>query len=122
MARQCALCHNGGKALGPSLSGVARRFSAADLLRATVDPSHVIPDRYRAKQVLTSDGEVVRGLVVYESVDGVTLMASDGHTKRINLDEIEEMRWSEVSLMPEGLLLGLSDQEVADLLAYLRSL
>ena len=39
-----------------------------------------------------------------------------------NLDEIEEMRWSEVSLMPEGLLLGLSDQEVADLLAYLRSL
>lgn len=121
-ARQCALCHNGGKALGPSLSGVARRFSAADLLRATVDPSHVIPDRYRAKQVLTSDGEVVMGLVVYESVDGVTLMASDGHTKRINLDEIEEMRWSEVSLMPEGLLLGLSDQEVADLLAYLRSL
>lgn len=121
-ARQCALCHSGRKALGPSLSGVARRYSAADLFRATVDPSHAIPDRYRAKQILTSDGEVVMGLVVYESVDGVTLMAADGHTKRINLDEIEEMRWSKVSLMPEGLLLGLSDQEVADLLAYLRSL
>jgi len=121
-ARQCALCHNGGKALGPSLSGVAKRFSATDLFRATVDPSHAIPDRYRAKQVLTADGEVVMGLVVYESVDGVTLMASDGHTKRVNVDEIEEMRWSEVSLMPEGLLMGLSDQEVADLLAYLRSL
>jgi len=122
LSRQCALCHNGGKALGPSLNGVAKRFSAADLFRATVDPSHAIPDRYRAKQVLTSDGEVVLGLVVYESVDGVTLMASDGHTKRVNVDEIEEMRWSKVSLMPEGLLMGLSDQEVADLLAYLSSL
>jgi len=121
-ARQCALCHDGGKALGPSLSGVAKRFSAADLFRATVDPSHAIPDRYRAKQVLTSDGEIVMGLVVYESVDGVTLMASDGHTKRINVEDIEEMRWSEVSLMPEGLLMGLSDQDVANLLAYLRSL
>ena len=121
-ARQCALCHNGGKALGPSLSGVAKRFSATDLFRATVDPSLAIPDRYRAKQVLTSDGEIVMGLVVYESVDGVTLMASDGHTKRLNVDEIDEMRWSKVSLMPEGLLIGLSDQDVADLLAYLRSL
>lgn len=120
--RQCALCHNGAKALGPSLSGVAKRFSVTDLFRATVDPSHSIPDRYRAKQVLTAGGEIVMGLVVYESVDGVTLMASDGHTKRVNVDEIEELRWSDISLMPEGLLMGLTDQDVADLLAYLRSL
>ena len=120
--RQCALCHGGGKALGPSLSGVAKRFNTADLFRATVDPSQVIPDRYRAKQVLTTDGQFVTGLVVYESVDGVTLMAADGHTKRVNVDEIQEMRSSEVSLMPEGLLQGLSDAEIADLLAYLKSL
>ena len=82
----------------------------------------MIPDRYRAKQVLMSDGQVVMGLVVYESVDGITLMAADGHTKRVNVDEIEEMKSSEVSLMPEGLLQGLSDAEIADLLAYLRSL
>ncbi|MDB4540050.1 c-type cytochrome [bacterium] len=121
-ARQCALCHNGGKALGPSLSGIAKRFNNKDLFRAMIDPSQVIPDRYRAKQVLTADGQVLMGLVVYESVDGVTLMAADGHTKRVNVDEIEEMRSSDVSLMPEGLLMGLSDAEVADLLAYLREL
>jgi putative heme-binding domain-containing protein len=121
-ARQCALCHNGSKALGPSLSGIAKRFNTTDLFRAMIDPSQVIPDRYRAKQVLTSDGQVLMGLVVYESVDGVTLMAADGHTKRVNVEEIEEMRSSDVSLMPEGLLMGLSDEEVADLLAYLRAL
>jgi putative heme-binding domain-containing protein len=49
-------------------------------------------------------------------------MAADGHTKRVNVEEIEEMRSSDVSLMPEGLLMGLSDEEVADLLAYLRAL
>ena len=87
-----------------------------------MDPSEVIPDRYRAKQVLTTNGKLVTGLVVYESVDGVTLMAADGHTKRVNVDEIQEMRSSEVSLMPEGLLQGLSDAEIADLLAYLKSL
>ena len=61
-------------------------------------------------------------IIVEGLANGDIFMNEDGHTKRINLDEIEEMRWSEVSLMPEGLLLGLSDQEVADLLAYLRSL
>ena len=120
--RQCALCHNGAKALGPSLSGVGRRFNSKDLFRATVDPSQAIPDRYRAKQVLTVDGRLLVGLVVYESVDGLTLMAADGHTKRVNSDDIQELRFSPVSLMPEGLLMGMSDAEVADLLAYLGSL
>ena len=121
-ARQCGHCHNGGKALGPSLEGLAKRYSTSDLFRATVDPSHTIPDRYRARQVLTNDGQVLLGLVVYQSVDGVTLLTSDGHTKRVNVDDIEEERAMRISLMPEGLLLGLSDDQVADLLAYLRSL
>ena len=121
-SRQCGHCHNGGKALGPSLEGIAKRFDLSDLFRATVDPSHIIPDRYRAQQVLTNDGQVLMGLVVYQSVDGVTLLTADGHTKRVNVDDIDEQRPSRISLMPEGLLIGLSDEEVADLLSYLRSL
>ena len=69
-----------------------------------MDPSEVIPDRYRAKQVLTTNGKLVTGLVVYESVDGVTLMAADGHTKRVNVDEIQEMRSSEVCVMSQMVL------------------
>jgi len=121
-SRQCGHCHNGGKALGPSLEGIAKRFNTSDLFRATVDPSHTIPDRYRARQVLTHEGQVLMGLVVYQSVDGLTLLTADGHTKRVNVEDIDEERSSSISLMPEGLLLGLSDEEVADLLAYLRSL
>ncbi|TWU06300.1 Cytochrome c [Stieleria varia] len=120
--RQCANCHNGAKALGPSLTGINKRFGPADLLRATVDPSHSIPDRFRATQVLTTDGEVVIGMEIYRSVDGLTLLTADAKTVRVNTDMIELIRPASSSLMPEGLLEGLSDQDVADLVAYLSSL
>ena len=120
--RQCATCHNGAKALGPSLAGINKRFGPADLLRATVDPSHTIPDRYQAKQVLTTDGEVIIGMEIYASVDGLTLLTADAKTVRINSDKIELIRPAPSSLMPDGLIAGLSDQGVADLIAYLRSL
>jgi putative heme-binding domain-containing protein len=120
--RQCANCHNGATALGPSLEGVSKRFGPIDLFRATVDPSHTISDRYLAKQVVTVDGDIITGMAIYESVDGVTLMTADTKMKRINTEDIDQMRDSAISLMPEGLLEGMSDNQVAELLAYLRSL
>ena len=120
--RQCGRCHEGGKALGPSLAGTSKRFSATDLFRAIVDPSHSIPDRYRGRIVLTNEGEVFQGMVIYESVDGVTLSSIDGKTLRINADSIERMVPAKRSMMPEGTLFGLTNQQVADLLEYLKQL
>jgi putative heme-binding domain-containing protein len=120
--RQCAVCHSGAKALGPPLEGINKRFSLQDLFRATVDPSHTISDRYRAKQVLTTDDHVVVGMTIYENVDGVTLLTADAKTVRINADSIAAIKEMATSLMPEGLLDGLSDQQVADLMAYMRAL
>lgn len=122
VARQCAKCHNSAKALGPQLAGVRKRLAGIDLLRATVDPNHSIPDRYRGLQVLTEQGEVVTGIRIYESVDGVTLLNSEAQTLRINAEDIAELKPATKSLMPEGLLDGASTQEVADLLAYMQSL
>lgn len=122
LSQQCAACHNGGKALGPSLEGIAKRYGFADLLRATVDPNHNIADRYRAKRVLTRSDEILVGMTIYESVDGLTLLTVEGKTLRINADEIVEARPATKSLMPEGLIDQLSDQQVADLIEYMRSL
>ena len=80
-ARQCANCHNGAKALGPSLEGISKRFSGEDILRATVDPNHSIPDRYRAQQVVTTDGKVMLGMTIYESVDGLTLLTAEAESR-----------------------------------------
>jgi putative heme-binding domain-containing protein len=122
VARQCSRCHNSATALGPSLSGIAKRFSRTDLLIATVDPSRTISDRYRGYQILTDSGQLVTGMKIYESVDGITLLTADARTMRINADEIVGSKFLTPSLMPTGLLDELSLQQVADLLAYLSSL
>ena len=59
---------------------------------------------------------------IYESVDGLTLLTADAKTLRINQADIEETKDSTKSLMPEGLLDGLFNDHVADLLAYMQSL
>ena len=71
---------------------------------------------------MTVDGDIVTGMPIYESVDGVTLMTADTKMKRINAEDIDQIQDSVVSLMPEGLLDGMSDDQVAELIAYLRSL
>jgi putative heme-binding domain-containing protein len=119
---KCSQCHGSGNALGPNLAGVTRRFSRDDLFQAIYEPNRDVPDRYRALKILNGDGEVFVGMKVYDSVDGVTLQTADGKVVRINREDIENKSISDVSLMPGGLLDGLSRQELADLHAYLRSL
>lgn len=119
---KCALCHGGQSALGPSLSGVAKRFSREDLARAIYEPSRDVPDRYRAIRVLTTDDEIFTGMVIYNAADGVTLQAADGSILRINQDQISQKAFSTESIMPSGLLEDRSPQEIADLFAYLGTL
>ena len=120
---QCASCHDGGgQNSGPSLTGIASRFSRNDVLRAIVDPNDNVPDRYRAVVVATEDGQLFRGSVVYESMAGIMLATSTGEIVRVDAEDVESRRKSNQSLMPEGLLNEATDQEVADLWAYLSKL
>ena len=120
---QCATCHDGGgQNSGPSLAGIASRFSRDDVLKAIVNPNDNVPERYRAMIVATEDGQLFQGSVVYESKAGIMLATNTGEIVRIDADNIEEKRKSNKSLMPEGLLDEASDQEIADLWAHLSEL
>lgn len=119
---QCAKCHDRGNRLGPRLEGIAKRFSRRDLFRSIVSPDEQVPHRYRALIVETTDGQVFRGMVIYESVDGITLLTGNGETIRINRQEMEQRRMSAKSLMPSGLLDRADDSQWADLFAYLSKL
>ena len=119
---QCAACHGAARALGPRLEGVTRRLGRIDLLTAIVNPDAQVSDRYRTTLFETVDGQLVSGSIVYENVDGVTIREPNGQTVRLNRDQIEAKRRSQKSLMPMGLLEQASDQEVADLVAYLKTL
>jgi putative heme-binding domain-containing protein len=117
---QCAACHNGTTAVGPSLVGVAKRFGRDDLLTAVLDPNRDVADRYRTVRFATAD-QVYEGIVIYEATDGVMLQTSADKTIRIPGKDIESRKPGANSLMPAGLLDALSDAEVADLLAHLKT-
>lgn len=120
--RLCARCHDGGTRLGPSLNDVGTRFNDSDLLKAVVDPDQLVPVRYRAIKVQTIQGDLYYGAVVYESADGLVMTDRQGNPLRIDRESIEQRAVSNTSLMPQGLLDGATDQQIADLLAYLKTL
>lgn len=120
--RACVQCHSRSGALGPDLAGAATRFSKHDLFTAIEVPSRDVSARYQTTLVETKDGKSYSGLVIYESVDGFLIRNGTGQTFRIETSQVDEKRKSPVSLMPTGLLKDFSDQDYADLYAYLQSL
>ena len=119
---QCAICHAKGtigQNLGPDLSSLANRFSAREMLAATLEPSRNIPDRYASKIVLTVDGQQYSGMAMKQSDGAYVILQSDGKRIRIPVEDIDEVRDAQVSAMPSGLLDTLSMSEIADLVAFL---
>lgn len=126
-AARCVVCHRfagEGGATGPDLTQVAGRFNAKDLAESILDPSKVISDQYRASVVVTSDGLLYTGRIVADTDSQLTVLVDpEDSTKVVDVpkDDVEELRPSPVSIMPEGLLDPLNQDEVLDLLAYLLS-
>jgi putative membrane-bound dehydrogenase-like protein len=119
----CASCHTlfarGGK-VGPDLTAYQRSDLDA-LLLAIVDPSAEIREGYESFNVETKDERSLTGFVVERDARLIVLRGLDGQNISLKQEDILEMISAGLSLMPEGLLDGLSEQEVRDLFAYLRS-
>jgi putative heme-binding domain-containing protein len=118
--RVCGACHklygHGGD-VGPDLTGTGRD-SLDYLLENVVDPSASVSADFRMVVVAMEDGRTLNGLVRAQTDRTLTLQTQN---ERLVLDraEIEAIKPSPLSLMPEGLLDPLSPAEVRDLIAYL---
>jgi putative membrane-bound dehydrogenase-like protein len=121
--RTCARCHTlfakGGK-VGPDLT-TYRRDDLDTMLLNIVNPGAEIREGFSTSIVATTDGRLLTGVVVEQDKNVVILHGEDGKELTISRDDIDAIKASPKSLMPEGLLRGLGDQEVRDLFAYLRS-
>lgn len=119
-ARTCAQCHtlfdNGGK-VGPDLTG-SNRSDLEYILQNIVDPNAVIPNEYRASTVETTDERVITGIVTKQDEKSITIITAN-ETLQLSRGDVRSTKPSEISMMPEGLLANLSDQEVRDLIYYL---
>ena len=92
-----------------------------DLLGAIVFPNRDVAPPYRTTVFETRGGQYT-GIVAFESADGVIVQTGATTTIRLGNDEILSRRPSNLSLMPGGLLEGLSTTQLADLYQYLKSL
>ena len=119
---QCSSCHQfsgKGQGIGPDLTSLASRFSIREMIEATIDPHKDVASRYRAKTLVTEDGEQITGLMVDVKNEPYMVMTSDGRRVKVERDEVEAIRLSEFSHMPEGLVDDLSLSQISDLFAYL---
>lgn len=121
--KHCATCHHlfgEGTKLGPDLTS-ANRADRDFLLVSLVDPSSVIRKEFVSVVVLTTDGRVETGLAVARDDGGLTIVTSKNERKSFSAGEIEEVRESSVSHMPDTLYRQFKPQELRDLFSWLQS-
>jgi putative heme-binding domain-containing protein len=109
-------------ALGPDLAGITSRLSVTELFTAIIDPNREIAGPYRTTTFETRDGQVYTGMVVFESAEGYLVQTGPTTTVRLLETDIVGQRPGETSLMPTGLLNGLTAPNLADLYSFLRAL
>jgi putative heme-binding domain-containing protein len=118
----CAPCHKlfgDGGDLGPELTG-SDRANPDYVLQNVLDPSATVGRDYLLTTVATRDGRILSGLLRAQTDRTLTVQTVN---ERVTLDrdDVEEVKTSEASVMPEGLFEKLTDDEVRDLVAYLAS-
>jgi putative heme-binding domain-containing protein len=122
--RTCAACHQlqgQGHAIGPNLAAMRNRGDEA-ILTNVLTPNAEVNPQYVSYVVTTKDGRTLSGLVVEETAAGITLLRAENVRDAILRIDIDEMRSTGLSLMPEGLEKEIDLPAMADLLEYLRTL
>ncbi|MFN0008685.1 MAG: PVC-type heme-binding CxxCH protein [Planctomycetota bacterium] len=121
-SRTCEQCHTlfgVGGSVGPDLTG-SNRADLDYLLSNAVDPNAVVGKDYLATIVWMQDGRLVTGIARSETESSITLR-TENEDVVVARDEIEAVKLSDLSTMPEGLLDALTRSEIRDLVGYLRS-
>jgi putative heme-binding domain-containing protein len=120
----CVTCHSmayvGGE-LGPDLTRIGQVRKKMDLLEAIVFPSASFVRSFETMQLTTDDGGLLAGIIRDQDAGHVTLALSPEKSVRVARGNIRNMEPMPVSLMPAGMNYILSEQELADLIAYLEA-
>jgi putative membrane-bound dehydrogenase-like protein len=123
-AATCASCHavagQGGQ-VGPVLNGAGANGVEA-ILRNVLTPNAAMEAGYRIFRVELKEGDVLDGILVSQDKDAIVLRRPNIEDTRIAQKDVRRADYINRSMMPEGLLEALPERDVADLLAYLKTL
>ncbi len=122
--KKCSVCHRVdevGHAVAPDLSSVKNK-SSSDLLIAILDPNREAQPNFNTYNVVTESGKIYTGIIASETANSITLRRSEAKEDVILRSTVEELTSTGVSLMPEGLEKELSPQDIADVIAFVKSI
>ncbi|NQV24239.1 MAG: c-type cytochrome [Rhodopirellula sp.] len=120
--KTCATCHKlfgDGRTIGPELTGANRR-NLHYLVSNVVDPSAAVPADFRMATVVTTNGRVITGAISQRSEAGLTILTAT-ESIQIGADDVDMVKVSSQSMMPDGLLDKLNEDQTRDLFAWLMS-
>jgi putative heme-binding domain-containing protein len=119
----CSKCHRvdgRGADVGPDLSSIGRT-ERRHILESILQPSNTVAPHYLAWHLETADGKVRNGMLIHTQLDEYTFLDAKGERFKVKTGDLMEQRTLTTSIMPDGLVDLLTDQEIRDLLAYLQS-
>jgi putative membrane-bound dehydrogenase-like protein len=120
--RVCATCHRvrgEGHDVGPDLTDV-RNKTPETLLVDILDPNRAVEPRFAEYVVAMQDGRVLTGLLMGETENDIVLRRAENKEDRLPRREIESLRASGRSVMPEGVEKDVTPEQLADLIAFLK--
>jgi putative heme-binding domain-containing protein len=122
----CVLCHRfagHGGSVGPDLTAIGSRSTPRGILESILEPSKVLPEQFQNIVLTTSDGDVLTGRVVREDKQRLFFMTDliRRTTVELRQEDVLARRASKISPMPEGMVNSLQEDEIWDLIAYLKS-
>jgi len=118
--KTCSSCHKlfgDGRTIGPELTGANRR-NLHYLISNVVDPSAAVPVDFRLATVVTTNGRVITGAISQRSEAGVTIQTAT-ESVRVSSDDVDVVKVSKQSMMPDGLLDKLTEDHTRDLVAWM---
>jgi putative heme-binding domain-containing protein len=122
--KNCATCHRlegVGEQIGADISAIKAR-GADFILLNVLDPNREVLPKFITYYLVTDSGRTLTGMILSETATSITLRKPDGTNETLLRVNIEELRSTGMSFMPEGLEKSLDHQLMADLIAYLMSI
>ena len=119
----CAKCHRidgRGTDVGPDLSNIGNT-DRRHILESILQPSANVAPHYVAWHLEFANGKVKSGMLIDTNLDEYTYLDAKGERFRVKTGDLVEQRPTAISIMPEGLVDAMTDQEIRELLAYLQS-
>jgi putative heme-binding domain-containing protein len=116
----CAECHSPDKQLGPDLRSITDR-SGEGLLASIIDPSRQVDPKYMAYTVVLKNGRGMVGIIGSESGQSLQIKVPGVGDQSIIRNQIKSLTSLDHSLMPNGLEAGLTHQNIADLIEFLKT-